>query len=143
VIAHLLVTEGFTEVEEVAFVPLEDIAGIEGFDEDVANELRQRRWPRLQRAQNYRGLVKNADSARVVHKLILPSQSLRRKFIDRESAETSELTRDDRAIPTGPQRESNDWVSWVIDLKRESCRVVRDAPNRVTTSDSHGIAKGR
>jgi N utilization substance protein A len=42
VIAHLLVTEGFTEVEEVAFVPLEDIAGIEGFDEDVANELRQR-----------------------------------------------------------------------------------------------------
>jgi N utilization substance protein A len=42
VIAHLLVTEGFTEVEEVAFVPIEDIAGIEGFDEDVANELRQR-----------------------------------------------------------------------------------------------------
>src|SRR5713101_3778399 len=42
VIAHLLVTEGFTEVEEVAFVPLEDIAGIEGFDEDVASELRQR-----------------------------------------------------------------------------------------------------
>src|SRR5438552_9326933 len=42
VIAHLLVTEGFTEVEEVAFVPLEDIAGIEGFDEDVATELRQR-----------------------------------------------------------------------------------------------------
>jgi N utilization substance protein A len=42
VIAHLLVTEGFTEVEEVAFVPLEDIANIEGFDEEVATELRQR-----------------------------------------------------------------------------------------------------
>jgi N utilization substance protein A len=42
VIAHLLVTEGFTEVEEVAFVPIEDIANIEGFDEEVANELRQR-----------------------------------------------------------------------------------------------------
>src|ERR1700750_674318 len=42
VIAHLLVTEGFTSVEEVAFVPLEELAGIEGFDEDVANELQQR-----------------------------------------------------------------------------------------------------
>ncbi|MBF0306521.1 MAG: transcription termination/antitermination protein NusA [Alphaproteobacteria bacterium] len=42
VIAHLLVTEGFTTVEEVAFVPLEDLGDIEGFDEDVANELQQR-----------------------------------------------------------------------------------------------------
>jgi N utilization substance protein A len=42
VIAHLLVTEGFTSVEEVAFTPLNELAGIEGFDEDVANELQQR-----------------------------------------------------------------------------------------------------
>ena len=42
VIAHLLVTEGFSSVEEVAFVPLEDLTDIEGFDEDVANELRER-----------------------------------------------------------------------------------------------------
>src|SRR6201997_1539685 len=42
VIAHLLVTEGFSTLEEVAFVPLEELAGIEGFDEDVANELQQR-----------------------------------------------------------------------------------------------------
>jgi N utilization substance protein A len=42
VIAHLLVTEGFTSAEEVAFVPLAELAGIEGFDESVANELQQR-----------------------------------------------------------------------------------------------------
>ena len=42
VIAHLLATEGFTSVEEVAYVPLEEIASIEGFDEDVAKELRNR-----------------------------------------------------------------------------------------------------
>jgi transcription termination/antitermination protein NusA len=42
VIAHLLVTEGFTSVEEIAFVPTEDLAGIEGFDEDVAHELQER-----------------------------------------------------------------------------------------------------
>jgi len=42
VIAHLLVTEGFTSIEEVAFVPVEELASIEGFDEDVASELRDR-----------------------------------------------------------------------------------------------------
>ena len=42
VIAHLLVTEGFSSVEEVAFVPLEDLTDIEGFDENIAGELQQR-----------------------------------------------------------------------------------------------------
>ncbi len=42
VIAQLLVTEGFTSIEEVAYVPTEDLAGIEGFDEDVASELKNR-----------------------------------------------------------------------------------------------------
>ena len=42
VIAHLLVTEGFTSVEEVAYVPEEDIISIEGFDEGLAQELRAR-----------------------------------------------------------------------------------------------------
>ena len=42
VIAHLLVTEGFSSVEEVAYVPVEDLANIEGFDENVAEELMSR-----------------------------------------------------------------------------------------------------
>lgn len=42
VIAHLLVTEGFTTVEEVAYVPLDDLKNIEGFDENIATELRAR-----------------------------------------------------------------------------------------------------
>lgn len=42
VIAHLLVTEGFTTVEEVAFIPVSDLANIEGFDEGVAQELHNR-----------------------------------------------------------------------------------------------------
>ncbi|SMF74529.1 NusA antitermination factor [Tistlia consotensis] len=42
VIAHLLVAEGFTSVEQVAYVPLDDLSDIEGFDEEVAEELRQR-----------------------------------------------------------------------------------------------------
>jgi transcription termination/antitermination protein NusA len=42
VIAHLLVTEGFGTIEEVAYVPVEELAKIEGFDEDVARELSER-----------------------------------------------------------------------------------------------------
>ena len=42
VIAHLLVTEGFSSIEEIAYVPAADLATIEGFDEDVAEELRTR-----------------------------------------------------------------------------------------------------
>jgi N utilization substance protein A len=42
VIAHLLVTEGFTKVEDVALVPIEELAAIEGFDDGVAEELQSR-----------------------------------------------------------------------------------------------------
>ena len=49
VVAHLLVTEGFSTVEEVAFVPLDDLTEIEGFDEEVANELRDRARAWLER----------------------------------------------------------------------------------------------
>ena len=42
VIAHLLVTEGFTTVDEVAYVPIEELAMIEGFEEDLAVELSSR-----------------------------------------------------------------------------------------------------
>src|SRR5262247_1871564 len=49
VIAHLLVTEGFGSLEEVAFVPVEELAGIEGFDMDVAAELQERAKQALER----------------------------------------------------------------------------------------------
>ncbi|MEE2661536.1 MAG: transcription termination factor NusA [Pseudomonadota bacterium] len=42
VLAHLLVTEGFSSIDEVAFVPIEDLLTIEGFDGDIAAELRDR-----------------------------------------------------------------------------------------------------
>jgi transcription termination factor NusA len=42
VIAHLLVNEGFTKVEEIAYTETAEIADIEGFDEDIATELQNR-----------------------------------------------------------------------------------------------------
>ena len=41
-IAGLLVSEGFATIEEVAFVALEEVAAIEGFDEETAEELQAR-----------------------------------------------------------------------------------------------------
>lgn len=42
VIAQLLATEGFAEVEDIAFVELDEIAVIEGFDDDTAQEIQTR-----------------------------------------------------------------------------------------------------
>ncbi|MFT4862339.1 MAG: N utilization substance protein A [Pseudohongiellaceae bacterium] len=40
--AEVLVSEGFTSLEEIAYVPLDEILAIDGFDEEIANELRNR-----------------------------------------------------------------------------------------------------
>ncbi|MHA1151303.1 MAG: transcription termination factor NusA [Alphaproteobacteria bacterium] len=42
VIAHLLFAEGFTSLDQVAFVPVEELGQIEGFDDEMAEELRAR-----------------------------------------------------------------------------------------------------
>ena len=41
-IATLLVEEGFTSLEEVAYVATEEMLEIEGFDEEIINELKER-----------------------------------------------------------------------------------------------------
>ncbi len=41
-VAELLVHEGFTNIEEIAYVPVSELAKLEGFDEEVATELQQR-----------------------------------------------------------------------------------------------------
>lgn len=46
-LAQVLVEEGFTSLEEVAYVPMEEMLNIDGFDEDIVNELRTRAKDRL------------------------------------------------------------------------------------------------
>ena len=41
-IAEILIDEGFSSLEEVAYVPVEELLSIDGFDEDLVNELRSR-----------------------------------------------------------------------------------------------------
>lgn len=40
--AEVLVSEGFTSLEEIAYVPMDEILSIDGFDEEIAEELRNR-----------------------------------------------------------------------------------------------------
>jgi N utilization substance protein A len=49
VIAQLLVTEGFATVEDVAYVDSAEVASIEGFDEDTAEEIQARARDHLER----------------------------------------------------------------------------------------------
>ena len=39
-IADILVHEGFSTLEEIAYVPIDELIQIEAFDEDTVNELR-------------------------------------------------------------------------------------------------------
>ena len=41
-VAIVLVEEGFTSLEEVAYVPIEEMIAIEGFDQEIVEELRNR-----------------------------------------------------------------------------------------------------
>jgi N utilization substance protein A len=41
-VADILIEEGFTSLEEVAYVPLQEMLEIEAFDDDTVNELRTR-----------------------------------------------------------------------------------------------------
>ena len=54
VIAQLLVTEGFASIEETAYVELNEIANIEGFDEDTASEIQTRARDFLEKAEEER-----------------------------------------------------------------------------------------
>ena len=51
-LAQLLVAEGFTSLEEVAYVETEELASIEGLDEDVAAELQSRAVEALERRES-------------------------------------------------------------------------------------------
>ncbi|MGL4541884.1 MAG: transcription termination factor NusA [Polymorphobacter sp.] len=50
-LAQLLVAEGFSELEEVAYVEISELANIEGFDDDLAAELQNRATEALERRE--------------------------------------------------------------------------------------------
>jgi N utilization substance protein A len=51
-VGQVLASEGFTSVEEVAYVEAEEIATIDGFDEDTASEIQQRAREYLEKIES-------------------------------------------------------------------------------------------
>jgi transcription termination/antitermination protein NusA len=50
-VGQLLASEGFTTMEDIAFIDLEEISGIEGFDDETASELQARAREYLNRIE--------------------------------------------------------------------------------------------
>jgi N utilization substance protein A len=51
-LSQLLVAEGFSELEEVAFIDMSELAAIEGFDEELGQELQSRAAEALERRED-------------------------------------------------------------------------------------------
>jgi N utilization substance protein A len=71
-LSQLLVAEGFTELEEVAYIDMAELAVIEGFDEELAEELQSRAHEALERReeacrQERRALGVEDDLAEIPH----------------------------------------------------------------------------
>lgn len=78
VIAHLLVAEGFSNVEELACTAPEDLSSIEGFDEHLASELISRANSYLQKKakEDNEKLQASKIDKKILDLGILPTKSL-------------------------------------------------------------------
>ena len=71
-LSQLLVAEGFSELEEVAYIDIAELAAIEGFDEELGQELQSRAVEALERREEAqreerRGLGVEDDLAELPH----------------------------------------------------------------------------
>ena len=101
-IADILISEGFTSLEEVAYVPLQEMLEIESFDEDTVNELRTRAKDALLTMEI--ALEENADgvsqnlrdvagvSPAVIEKLLKAGVATRDDLADLAVDELTEIT---------------------------------------------------
>ncbi|MBQ9579319.1 MAG: transcription termination/antitermination protein NusA, partial [Ottowia sp.] len=90
-VANILIAEGFSSLEEVAYVPLQEMLDIEGFDEETVNELRARAKDALLTQE-----IARAESVDAVAKDLRDLQGLTPELIAR-LAEAGVKTLDDLA----------------------------------------------
>jgi transcription termination/antitermination protein NusA len=114
-LAQLLVAEGFGELEEVAYVAVEEIAVIEGFDEDLAEELQNRAIEALDRREEAnraerRELGVEDDLAELPHlneaMLVVLGKAGIKTLDDLADLATDELIQKARAEPRRNDREN-------------------------------------
>ena len=90
-IADILIDEGFTSLEEVAYVPIQEMLEIESFDEDTVNELRARAKDALLTME-----IAREESVEEVSQDLRDLEGLNAELIVK-LAEASVITRDDLA----------------------------------------------
>lgn len=90
-VANILIAEGFSSLEEVAYVPLQEMLDIEGFDEETVSELRARAKDALLTQE-----IARAESVDAVAKDLRDLQGLTPELIAR-LAEAGVKTLDDLA----------------------------------------------
>lgn len=92
-VAAVLIEEGFTSLEEVAYVPIQELLEVDGFDEEIVNELRVRAKQALLN-QEIANEEKLGEKAPAEDLLALPGMSKKLAFV---LANRGVLTRDDLA----------------------------------------------
>ncbi len=90
-VADILIEEGFTSLEEVAYVPLQEMLEIESFDEDTINELRTRAKDALLTLE-----IAREESVEEVSQDLRDLEGLNAEFLPK-LAESGVHTRDDLA----------------------------------------------
>jgi N utilization substance protein A len=90
-IADILISEGFTSLEEVAYVPISELLEIESFDEDTINELRSRAKDALLTAE-----IAKEEGVQTVSQNLRDLEGLDAELIPK-LAEAGVHTRDDLA----------------------------------------------
>ena len=90
-VADILIEEGFTSLEEVAYVPLQEMLEIESFDEDTINELRTRAKDALLTME-----IAREESVEEVSQDLRDLEGLSAEFLPK-LAESGVHTRDDLA----------------------------------------------
>ena len=90
-IADILIEEGFTNLEEVAYVPIQEMLDIDAFDEDTVNELRARAKDALLTLE-----IAREESVQSVSQDLRDLEGLTHELIAK-LAEAGVQTRDDQA----------------------------------------------
>lgn len=126
-VAEALAVEGFTSLEEVAYVPMEELQAIEGFDEDIADEL-QRRASDVLLTQEIASEEKLNDSAPAEDLLSIEGVS---EQLARQLASQGIVTREDLA------EQAVDELTEVIDIsEEEAARLIMAARAHWFTDDA-------
>lgn len=127
VIAHLLVAEGFTKIEEIAETPIEELNHIEGFEEEVSIELQNR-------AQTYLD-AKEAELKENQEKLGLQEDLITLDGISPDQliklGENGIKTRDDLADLAGDE---------LIEIMGEGMLTVKEADAIIMKAREHWFA---